>query len=60
MAAPAAFIGRTTLDVLYLLDSLPAEDTNAFARAFRAASEIATRFRQDVGIDCWATTEPKP
>ncbi len=33
----AAFLGRTTLDLLYLLDALPAEDTKVFARAFRAA-----------------------
>jgi sugar/nucleoside kinase (ribokinase family) len=31
------FVGRTTLDVLYFLDRLPAEDTKAFASAFRAA-----------------------
>jgi sugar/nucleoside kinase (ribokinase family) len=33
----AAFFGRTTLDLLYLLDALPAEDTKVYARAFRAA-----------------------
>ena len=37
MDATAAFFGRTTLDVLYVLDALPAEDTKVFARAFRAA-----------------------
>jgi len=37
MSAPtAAFFGRTTLDVLYILDALPAEDTKVFARDFRA------------------------
>jgi sugar/nucleoside kinase (ribokinase family) len=37
MDVSAAFIGRTTLDVLYALDSLPAEDTKVFAQDFRAA-----------------------
>ena len=38
MSVPtAAFFGRTTLDVLYILDALPAEDTKVFARDFRAA-----------------------
>jgi len=37
MDATAAFIGRTTLDVLYVLDALPAEDTKVFARGFHAA-----------------------
>jgi len=37
MDAIAAFFGRTTLDVLYVLDALPAEDIKVFARAFRAA-----------------------
>ena len=37
MDVSAAFIGRTTLDVLYSLDSFPAEDTKVFAQAFRAA-----------------------
>lgn len=37
MPAPtAAFFGRTTLDVHYILDALPAEDTKVFAREFRA------------------------
>jgi sugar/nucleoside kinase (ribokinase family) len=31
------FIGRSTLDVLYSLDSLPPEDTKAFAREMHAA-----------------------
>jgi sugar/nucleoside kinase (ribokinase family) len=31
------FVGRTTLDVLYWLDHLPAEDTKAYARRFHAA-----------------------
>ncbi len=31
------FLGRTTLDVLYWLDSLPAEDTKAYARHLQAA-----------------------
>jgi sugar/nucleoside kinase (ribokinase family) len=31
------FLGRTTLDVLYLLDRLPEEDTKAYARQLRAA-----------------------
>ncbi len=31
------FIGRATLDVLYRLDTLPEEDTKAYARAFHAA-----------------------
>ena len=37
MDVTAAFIGRTTLDVLYVLDRLPDEDTKVFARDFRAA-----------------------
>ncbi len=37
MDVQAAFIGRTTLDVLYVLDQLPAEDTKIFAREFHAA-----------------------
>lgn len=37
MPPTAAFLGRTTLDLLYLLDALPAEDTKVFARAFRSA-----------------------
>jgi len=37
MDVPAAFLGRTTLDVLYVLDALPAEDTKVFSRDFRAA-----------------------
>jgi sugar/nucleoside kinase (ribokinase family) len=37
MAVSAAFFGRTTLDVLYSLDEIPAEDTKVFAKAFRAA-----------------------
>ena len=37
MDVPAAFFGRTTLDVLYALDALPAEDTKVFAHAFRVA-----------------------
>ncbi|KAA6461110.1 hypothetical protein DYQ86_12710 [Acidobacteria bacterium AB60] len=36
-ATRAAFFGRTTLDVLYVLDALPAEDTKVFARDFRGA-----------------------
>jgi sugar/nucleoside kinase (ribokinase family) len=31
------FIGRATLDVVYYLDSFPAEDTKTFARMMRAA-----------------------
>lgn len=31
------FAGRTTLDALYLLDALPAEDTKVFARDFHIA-----------------------
>jgi sugar/nucleoside kinase (ribokinase family) len=31
------FIGRSTLDVLYALDALPAEDTKTFAREMHAA-----------------------
>jgi sugar/nucleoside kinase (ribokinase family) len=31
------FVGRTTLDVLYWLDRLPAEDTKTYARQFHAA-----------------------
>lgn len=38
MTAPhVLFAGRTTLDALYWLDALPAEDTKVFARAFRLA-----------------------
>ncbi|HEY2861352.1 MAG TPA: PfkB family carbohydrate kinase [Terracidiphilus sp.] len=38
MAAPhVLFAGRTTLDALYWLDGLPAEDTKVFARGFRMA-----------------------
>jgi sugar/nucleoside kinase (ribokinase family) len=37
MDVSAAFFGRTTLDVLYSLDALPAEDTKVFAHAFRTA-----------------------
>jgi sugar/nucleoside kinase (ribokinase family) len=33
----ALFVGRTTLDVLYWLDRLPAEDTKVYARQFHAA-----------------------
>jgi sugar/nucleoside kinase (ribokinase family) len=40
MGAPqsisAAFVGRTTLDLLYWLDELLTEDTKTFARSFRA------------------------
>jgi sugar/nucleoside kinase (ribokinase family) len=32
------FLGRSTLDSLYRLDGLPAEDTKAYAREFHAAS----------------------
>lgn len=35
--AHALFIGRTTVDAVYWLDRLPAEDTKVFAQAFRAA-----------------------
>jgi sugar/nucleoside kinase (ribokinase family) len=31
------FVGRTTLDLLYLLDELPVEDTKAYARELRSA-----------------------
>jgi sugar/nucleoside kinase (ribokinase family) len=31
------FVGRTTLDLLYRLDHLPAEDTKVYARDFQAA-----------------------
>jgi sugar/nucleoside kinase (ribokinase family) len=31
------FVGRTTLDLLYWLDELPAEDTKAYAREMRSA-----------------------
>jgi sugar/nucleoside kinase (ribokinase family) len=31
------FVGRSTLDVLYRLDALPAEDTKVYARDFHAA-----------------------
>jgi sugar/nucleoside kinase (ribokinase family) len=38
MSSPRVlFVGRTTLDVLYWLDHLPAEDTKAYARQFHAA-----------------------
>src|SRR5947209_3173312 len=37
MQVQAAFLGRTTLDLLYVLDQLPAEDTKTFAQAFHAA-----------------------
>jgi sugar/nucleoside kinase (ribokinase family) len=37
MDVSAAFFGRTTLDVLYSLDEIPAEDTKIFAHAFHAA-----------------------
>jgi sugar/nucleoside kinase (ribokinase family) len=33
----ALFIGRSTLDVLYRLDHLPAEDTKVYAKHFQAA-----------------------
>ncbi len=33
----ALFLGRSTLDVLYRLDRLPAEDTKAYAQHFQAA-----------------------
>ncbi|MDR3739220.1 MAG: PfkB family carbohydrate kinase [Terracidiphilus sp.] len=32
------FVGRTTLDALYRLDAMPAEDTKAYATAMHAAS----------------------
>jgi sugar/nucleoside kinase (ribokinase family) len=39
MSTPhVAFIGRTTIDVVYQLDRLPPEDTKAFAQAFHAAA----------------------
>ncbi len=37
LSISAAFVGRTTLDVLYSLDELPQEDTKTFARGFRVA-----------------------
>jgi sugar/nucleoside kinase (ribokinase family) len=37
MDVQAAFIGRTTLDVLYVLDNLPTEDTKVFSREFHTA-----------------------
>ena len=38
MSSPhVLFAGRATLDAVYFLDSLPAEDTKIFARAFRIA-----------------------
>ncbi|MGB7984495.1 MAG: PfkB family carbohydrate kinase, partial [Terracidiphilus sp.] len=32
----ALFLGRSTLDALYRLDHLPAEDTKVYARDFQA------------------------
>lgn len=70
MDVQAAFIGRTTLDVLYVLDNLPTEDTKIYSREFHAAPGgpacnaaitcarlgAATTLLTAIGTGPWAST----